>query len=303
MIKFKKNKNRIKGCVSDKIFDIVNTTVLTFILIAIAYPLIIAISSSFSSGEALTSGKVVLFPVEFHLGGYKVVTQNKQVLTGLFNSTFYTVAGTAINMIVSILAAYPLSRKDFRPRTFINMMFAFTMLFSGGIIPNYILVKDLGLYNTRWAMLIPSAMSVWNMVLIRNYFQNGIPDSLFESARLDGCDDLRYLLYISLPVSLPTLAVVTLYYAVGNWNSFFNAYMYLQKNELKPLQVVLRDILLMSQMDDLAPAASDTDVQMKSLNAVLKYSLVVVSSLPMAILYLCTQKYFTKGLMVGSVKG
>ena len=299
----KKNMNRIKSCRSDKVFDVVNATVLALILIVIAYPLIIAISSSFSSGEALSQGKVLFFPVDFHLEGYKVVVNNKQVLTGLFNSVYYTVAGTAINMFVSIIAAYPLSRKDFRPRVFINMMFAFTMLFGGGIIPNYILVKDLGLFNTRWAMLIPSAMSVWNMILIRNYFQHGIPESLFESARLDGCDDFRYLLYIAIPISLPTIAVVTLYYAVGNWNAFFNAYMYLQKAELKPLQVVLRDILLMSQMDELAPTTTESEVQMKSLNEVLKYSLVVVSSLPMAILYVFTQKYFTKGLMVGSVKG
>jgi len=299
-----KNRNKIKGCTSDKIFDVVNTTILALILIVIAYPLIIAVSSSFSSGKALSQGKVLLFPVEPHLGGYAVVVKNKQVVTGLFNSVFYTVAGTAINMFVSILAAYPLSRKDFRPRTFINMLFAFTMLFGGGIIPNYILVKDLGMFNTRWAMLIPTAMSVWNMILIRNYFQHGIPESLFESARLDGCDDLRYLLHIALPVSLPTIAVVTLYYAVGNWNAFFNAYMYLQRADLKPLQVVLRDILLMSQMDELATTeAAEADTKVKNLNEVLKYSLVVVSSLPMALLYVFTQKYFTKGLMVGSVKG
>lgn len=303
MFKAKKINNRIKGCMADKIFDVVNAIILFAILVVIAYPLIIAVSSSFSSGEALTQGKVVFFPVDFHLDGYKVVLNNSQVATGLLNSVFYTVVGTSINMVVSILAAYPLSRKDFRPRTFLNMMFAFTMLFSGGIIPNYILVRDLGMFNTRWAMLIPSAISVWNMVLIRNYFQNGIPESLFESARLDGCDDLRYLLHVALPVSLPTLAVVTLYYAVGNWNNFFAGYMYLLKNDLKPLQVILRDILLMSQTDELAPTTSDADIKMKSLNEVLKYSLVVVSSLPMALLYVATQKYFTKGIMVGSVKG
>ena len=287
---------------SDKIFDVINATVLTLILIVVAYPLIIAVASSFSSGVALLQGKVVLFPVDFHLEGYKVVVKNKQVLTGLYNSCYYTIVGTVINMVVSILAAYPLSRKDFRPRTFINLMVAFTMLFSGGIIPNYILVKDLGMYNTRWAMVIPSAMSAWNMILIRNYFQNGIPESLFESARLDGCDDWRYLLNIALPVSLPTIAVVTLYYAVGNWNAFFSGYMYLQSPQLRPLQVILRDILLMSQADDIAPTSGE-EAQVPALFEVLKYSLVVVSSLPMALLYVATQKYFTKGLMVGSVKG
>lgn len=302
MIRLKRNKNKIKGCMSDKIFDVINTIVLTLILIVVAYPLIIAVSSSFSSGVALLQGKVILFPVDFHLEGYKVVTQNKQVLTGLYNSCYYTIAGTVINMAVSILAAYPLSRKDFRPRTFINLLVAFTMLFGGGIIPQYILVKDLGMYNTRWAMLIPSAMSAWNMILIRNYFQNGIPESLFESARLDGCDDWRYLFNIALPVSLPTIAVVTLYYAVANWNAFFSGYMYLQSPQLRPLQVILRDILLMSQADDIAPISGE-EAQVPALFEVLKYSLVVVSSLPMALLYVATQKYFTKGLMVGSVKG
>ena len=302
MIRLKRNKNKIKGCMSDKIFDVINTIVLTLILIVVAYPLIIAVSSSFSSGVALLQGKVILFPVDFHLEGYKVVTQNKQVLTGLYNSCYYTIAGTVINMAVSILAAYPLSRKDFRPRTFINLLVAFTMLFGGGIIPQYILVKDLGMYNTRWAMLIPSAMSAWNMILIRNYFQNGIPESLFESARLDGCDDWRYLFNIALPVSLPTIAVVTLYYAVANWNAFFSGYMYLQNPQLRPLQVILRDILLMSQADDIAPISGE-EAQVPALFEVLKYSLVVVSSLPMALLYVSAQKYFTKGLMVGSVKG
>lgn len=302
-MRIKKNKNRIKGCMSDKIFDVVNVILLCLVFLAVAYPLLITISSSFSSGEALSKGKVWFLPVDFNIEGYKVVTQNKQVVTGLLNSVFYTVVGTAINMVVTVLAAYPLSRKDFAPRTFINLMFAFTMIFSGGIIPLYILVKDLGMFNTRWAMLIPGAISAWDMVLVRTYFTNGIPDSIFESARLDGCSDFKYLLNIAIPISLPTLAVVTLYYAVAHWNNFFSAYMYLQKAELKPLQVVLRDILLMSQTEDLAPTTDSASNQIESLNEILKYSLVVVSSIPMAALYLCTQKYFTKGIMAGSVKG
>lgn len=299
-----KKSNHIKGCLSDKIFDVVNAIVLGIILIVVAYPLIITISSSISSPNALMSGKVWLFPVGINFAGYEVVVKNKEVVTGITNSVIYTVFGTLINMFVTILAAYPLSRKDFRPRVFVNLMFAFTMWFSGGLIPTYILVRDLGLYNTRWAMLIPSAMTIWNMVIIRTYFQNSIPESLFESARLDGCDDIKYLTKIVIPISRPVIAVITLYYVVANWNSFFNAYLYLQKAELKPLQVVLRDILLMSQMDELAPTENAaSDAQIKSLNEVLKYSLVVVSSLPMAILYVLTQKYFTKGIMVGSVKG
>ena len=297
-------ENRIKNCASDNVFDVINTIVLGLILIVVAYPLIIALSSSISSSDALMSGKVWFLPVDINFAGYEVVVKNKEVVRGITNSIIYTVSGTVINMVVSILAAYPLSRKDFRPRTFINLMFAFTMWFSGGLIPSYILVRDLGMYNTRWAIIIPSAMSVWNMILIRTYFQSSIPESLFESARLDGCDDLRYLIKIALPISLPIIAVVTLYYTVANWNNFFAPYLYLQKAEFKPLQVVLRDILLMSQMEDLAPTENATEnAKLQSLNEVLKYSLVVVSSLPMALLYVATQKYFTKGIMVGSVKG
>lgn len=297
-------KNRIKECKADKIFDVVNAIVLSIILIVVAYPLIIVVSSSISSPNALMSGKVWLYPIDICFDGYTVVAKNKEVLNGIKNSIIYTVGGTAINMLMSVLAAYPLSRSDFKARNFINLMFAFTMWFSGGIIPSYILVKDLGMYNTIWAMLIPGAMSVWNMILIRTYFQSNIPESLFESAKLDGCNDFKYLWYIALPISLPVLAVVTLYYTVSHWNNFFNAYLYLQSVELKPLQVVLRDILLLSQTEDLMMAEDATSMaKTQSLNEVLKYSLVVVSSFPMALLYVVTQKYFTKGIMVGSVKG
>ncbi len=304
MKKTEKINNTIKECRADKIFNFVNIIILGLLFIVTAYPVIITISSSLSGPNALLSGKVWLLPVDINVDAYKVVLNNKMILTGLGNSVFYTVVGTSINMVMTVLAAYPLSRKDFRPRNIINLMFAFTMLFSGGIIPSYLLVKDLGIMNTRLAMLIPGALSAWNMILVRTYFQNGIPESLFESARLDGCNDFKYLLKIAIPVARPTLAVVTLYYAVGHWNSFFNAYMYLQDAGLKPLQVVLRDILLMSQMEDLAVSENATaDAQLQSLNEVLKYALVVVASIPMALLYTLTQKYFTKGLMVGSVKG
>ena len=226
---------------------------------------------------------------------------------GLYNSVFYTLVGSVINIVVTVLAAYPLSRKDFRPQKFASLMFAFTMWFSGGMIPTYILVRDLGMINTRWAMLIPTLFGVWNMVIVRTYFQSSIPESLFESAKLDGCDDWKYFSKIVIPLSKPTLAVVTLYYVVGNWNSFFNANLYLQSSNLKPLPVVLRDILLLSQTNDIASevvsSTNDSTASLQELNVLLKYSLVVVSSLPMAILYVFTQKYFTKGIMVGSVKG
>lgn len=297
-------KNRIKGTKGDFVFDIVNTFLLFLVLVIIGYPMLVVISSSFSSPEALMAGKVRFLPVEPTLMGYEAVLQHKQIWVAFGNSAFYMIAGTAINMVITVLAAYPLSRKDLPVRNFISLMFAFTMWFSGGLIPSYLLVRNLGMYNTRWAMLIPCAMSVWNMVIVRTYFQDSIPESLFESARLDGCDDFRYLLKIALPISKPVLAVITLYYAVAHWNVFQSAYIYLQKPDLQPIQIVLRDILLLSQMQDLNTEMLDSgNSNAQQLSELLKYSLVLVSSLPMILFYLLVQKHFTKGIMVGSVKG
>lgn len=295
-------KNKIKGCFADRVFDGINTSLLILILILVGYPLVIALSSSFSDPSALLSGKVWFYPVKFTFAGYEAVIKHKQVWTGTLNSAFYTIVGTAINMVVTVLAAYPLSRKDFAPRKFFSLMFAVTMWFSGGLMPLYLLVRDLGMYNTRWALLIPSAMSVWNMVIVRTYFQNSIPESLFESAKLDGCDDVRYLLSIALPISIPTLAVVTLYYGVAHWNTFQEAYIFMQKQYLQPLQIVLREILLLSQMQEVSVDATASEANAQQMSELLKYSLVVVASVPMVILYFLVQKYFTKGIMIGSVK-
>lgn len=296
-------KNHIKGCFADKVFDVLNSTLLFIIFFVVAYPVIIIISSSFSDPVALTTGKVWLLPVDFTLDGYKAVINHNQVWTGVYNSVFYTVVGTAINMVFTVLAAYPLSRKDLYVHKFISFMFAFTMWFSGGLIPLFMLVTSLGMYNTRWALLIPSAMNVWNVIIVRTYFQNSIPESLFESARLDGCDDFTYLLRIVVPISIPSLAVVTLYYAVAHWNVFQAAYIYLQKQSLQPLQIVLREILLLSQLQEVSVDGTAAEANAQQMSELLKYSLVIVASIPMIVLYFIVQKYFTKGVMVGSVKG
>ena len=296
-------KNKIKGCFADKVFDVLNTVVLFIIFFLVGYPLLIVISSSFSEPTALLAGKVWLYPIQPTLAGYQAVIHHKQIWVGVGNSVFYTVVGTVINMVITVLAAYPLSRTDFAPRKFISLMFAFTMWFHGGLMPTYLLVRDLGMYNTRWALLIPTAMSVWNMIIVRTYFQNSISESLFESARLDGCDDFTYLLRIALPISMPTLAVVTLYYAVAHWNVFTAAYIYLQKQSLQPLQTVLREILLLSKMQEVSVDATAGETNAQQMSEILKYSLVVVASIPMVILYFLIQKHFTKGVMVGSVKG
>lgn len=299
-----RRRNRIKGCFADKVFDVCNFLILAFVLFIVAYPLLIVLSSSFSDPVAVSAGKVRLLPVDFSLLGYDAVMKYKRIWVGVGNSFFYMIVGTAINMVCTVLCAYPLSRRDFAPRKFVNFMFAFTMWFSGGLIPAYLLIRNLGLYDTRWALLIPGAVGVWNMILVRTYFQDSISESLFESARLDGCSDITYLLRIAIPISTPVLAVVALYYAVGHWNTFMGAYIYLQNQQLQPIQIVLQEILVLSQMNEVnvtVPSAMEVNAQQMS--ELLKYALAVVASVPMVVLYLCAQKYFTKGIMVGSVKG
>ncbi len=287
---------------ADRVFDWINVIFATLVLFVVAYPLIVVLSSSFSDAFALMAGKVWLFPVKPTLDGYKAILQHKQVWTGVYNSVIYTVFGTAVNMIVSVLAAYPLSRKDFSLRGPISLIFAFTMWFSGGLIPTYLLIKSMGLFNSRLVMILPTAMSVWNMIIIRTYFQSNISGELLESAKLDGCDDFRYLAQIAIPLSKPVLAVVCLYYMVANWNVFMNAYLYLQKQELYPIQIVLREILLMGNVEEIATNATK-ESQARLMNELLKYSLVIVASLPMILVYPFVQKYFVKGIMIGAVKG
>ncbi len=287
---------------ADRVFDWINVIFATLVLFVVAYPLIVVLSSSFSDAFALMAGKVWLFPVKPTLDGYKAILQHKQVWTGVYNSVIYTVFGTAVNMVVSVLAAYPLSRKDFSLRGPISLIFAFTMWFSGGLIPTYLLIKSMGLFNSRLVMILPTAMSVWNMIIIRTYFQSNISGELLESAKLDGCDDFRYLAQIAIPLSKPVLAVVCLYYMVANWNVFMNAYLYLQKQELYPIQIVLREILLMGNVEEIATNATK-ESQARLMNELLKYSLVIVASLPMILVYPFVQKYFVKGIMIGAVKG
>ena len=286
----------------DKAFDVVNISFLLLVGLIVLYPIVVVVSSSFSTAEEVMTGKVKLLPVGFTLDGYKAIMQHEQVWSGLYNSFYYMIVGTVIQMVITVLAAYPLSREDLVGRKIIMKLFAFTMWFGGGLIPTYMLVKNLGMINSRWALIIPAAMSVWNMVIVRSYFESSLPKELRESAEIDGCSETRYLLQIAIPLSKPVLAVVCLYYAVGQWNIFFSAYLYITQLDLQPIQVVLRDILLMNQTKEIAV---DMEAGQKNelLAELLKYCLVIVSSLPMIILYPFVQKYFVKGIMVGAVKG
>ena len=299
----KKNGHPVSDSFPDKVFN-VTITIITFIFIILcAYPLIYVVSASFSDPMDIFAGKVWLLPSSPTLKGYKTVFDYPDVWIGYGNSVFYTVFGTLINVFMTILAAYPLSRKDLKYRKPIIMLFTFTMLFNAGMIPNYLLIRDLHLLNTRWALLLPGAISVYNMIIVRTFFMSNIPDELLESARLDGCSDFRFLLNIVLPLSGAVIAVITLYYAVGHWNQYFNAVLYLTDKNTYPLQVFLRNILLENSINDLSAGSVANESERTYLNELLKYSLIVVASAPLLAVYPFIQKYFVKGVMIGAVKG
>jgi len=213
------------------------------------------------------------------------------------------IVGTFVNIVMTVLCAYPLSRREFLQRNRISALCVFTMYFSGGLVPNYMLVNALGLIDTRWAIIIPSAMSTWNMIICRTYFTNTIPDELYEAGQIDGCTPFRFLLRIVLPLSKPILAVLILYYGVSRWNSYYDAMIYLNSPSLMPLQIVLRDILLLNQIDVTQMMDPEALASMRGLADLLKYSTIVVASLPVLCIYPFVQKYFVKGVMVGAVKG
>ena len=236
-----KQTNKIrKNSTADMVYIVITEVILWFMLVIILIPLVYIVSSSFSSPEAVGNGWVYLWPVDFSLKGYAAVFTTEKVWIGFRNSIFYTVVGTFINIVVTMLAAYPLSRRDLKGRGVVTVIFTFTMLFSGGMIPTYLLVRDLGMINTVWAMLIPGAMSVYNVIIARTYIQSSIPFDLYESASLDGCTDDRYLISVVLPLAKPIIAVLVLWYAVGHWNQYFNAMIYLRDSNLLPLQIVLQ---------------------------------------------------------------
>jgi ABC-type glycerol-3-phosphate transport system permease component len=295
----------VKESQGDRLFTVVNYLILTIVLLLVLYPLIYILSASLSNARAVTSGRVWLWPVEPSLAGYEAIFKNKFLVSGFANSVFYTVAGTLINVVLTVLAAYPLSRPDLPYRRTITFIFYFTTLFSGGLIPTYLVVRQLGMLDTRWAMLLPGALSIWNVLIMRTYFQTTIPQEMFEAAQLDGCDDFTYLLRIVLPLSGPILAVIALFYAIGHWNSYFNALIYLQRKELWPLQLVLREILIQNQIDPSMMAGMDPQQMAirQALRELLKYSLIVVATVPLLLVYPFVQRHFVKGILLGSVKG
>jgi putative aldouronate transport system permease protein len=293
---------RIRETLGDRVFMIGVYLFLALILIIVLYPLVYIVSSSFSSPLAVSSGRVRLWPVDFSLRGYQVAFSNPQIVTGYANSLYYTIFGTLISVTLTVLVAYPLSRRTLFGRNAIMIFIVFTMIFYGGLIPTYLVVKNLGMLNTRWALLIPQALAAWQVIIARTFFQVNIPEELAEAAELDGCSDLRFLWSVVLPLSKPILAVLVLMYAVAQWNAYFDALLYLKSVDLYPLQLVLRSILILNTFASGSMEASDM-IERQQLADLLKYSLIVVGSLPVLLIYPFAQRYFVRGMLIGSVKG
>ncbi len=299
----RKTRRRIQESRVDQLFNLINYTILTFFLVVVLYPLIYVVSASFSDGAAVIAGKVVLWPVDFSVAAYQKIFAYERVWTGYANSLFYAVVGTLLNVGMTLIAAYPLARRDLYGRGLIIGLFVFTMFFNGGLIPSYLLVRDLDMLNTRSALIIPQALSVWNLLIAITYFRSAIPPELLEAAQLDGCNDFQYFARILLPLSTPLIAVLSLFYAIGHWNQFFAALIYLSKENLYPLQIILRDILIQSQVDMNMMDDMKTMAAKQAMRELMKYALIVVASVPVLMIYPFVQKYFVRGIMLGSIKG
>jgi putative aldouronate transport system permease protein len=287
------------------LFHLLNGAFLVLVFIVIIFPLAHVVSMSLSSPDAVSRGLVWFVPVQFSLKAYAAIIENESILRGFYNSFIYALFGTLVNITVTVMAAYPLSKKLYG-KGVVTGIFLVTMFFSGGLVPTYLVVRSLGMVNTRWAMIIPGALSVWLMVITRVYFQTQIPKELCDSAEVDGASHIGYLLRILLPLSRPIIAVLVLLYAVGHWNSYFNALIYLYDDKLFNLQLVLRNIIvsadMLRYMADTAGNLFQAYEVTKYLE-VLKYSVIVFASLPVMILYPFIQKHFVKAIMLGSLKG
>lgn len=297
----------VKRCREDVIFDTVIFIILTLILFIVAYPLYWVIISSFSDPTAVSAGKVLLRPIGFTLKGYAEVFKNSQVMRGFFNSIVITFVGVCVNLAVTLPTAYALSRDNFSGKKPITIFYMITMFFGGGMIPTYLVVKNMQLLNTIWALVLPGCLSVYNMIVARTFFKSNISEELYEAGEIDGCTQSRFFFQIALPLSKAIIAIMVLYYGVGHWNSYFSALLYISDQDKYPLQLVLRNILItnqtaLSQTATTAAARAALQEQQQLID-VMKYSLIIISSVPVLIMYPLVQKHFVKGVMIGSVKG
>jgi len=299
----------IKESKTDRIFLLFTYLFLAIALLCVLYPLVYIVSASISSPTYVNSGEMWLLPKGITFEGYQRVFENQAIWRGYANTILYTVVGTLVNLLVTIPAAYALSRSDFVGRGFFMGMFLVTMFFGGGLIPTYLLVKELGLINSMWALILPGAASVWNIIVARTFFQSTIPKELQEAAHIDGCTNLRLFWKIVIPLSSPIIAVMALFYGVGHWNSYFNALVYLNDEAKYPLQMVLRQILVLQEMNSSGIGTATSGETAMAMNAradvaaLLKYAVIIISTLPIIAIYPFLQRYFVQGVMIGSVKG
>ena len=301
-----KEKSKVQG---DFRFDVINMIALTILMLIFFYPMYLCLISAISSPEEVFAGRVLLIPKGFNAEGFQRVLQNDSLWRGYLNSICYTILGTAINLALTMTGAFVLSRKTFALRGVLNWMVLITMFFGGGMIPTYLLVKNLGMLNTVWALVLPGAISTWNLIITRTFISSSIPDELQEAAQIDGCNNARFFVSIVLPNSSTIIAVIGLFYAVDHWLSYWNAMLYITKSEMYPLQLVLRDILLKAEVAlQNAQSGADLDggasiVELLRISESVKYIVVIAGTLPLLIVFPFVEKYFVKGVMIGSVKG
>lgn len=295
-------KSKRKASVGDKVVDIGIYIILTIVVISVAYPLFFVVIASISDPTYVNAGKVFLLPKGFTIEGYEILLDHKDIWTGYRNTLFYTIAGTSVGVILTMMMGYVLSVKRFKARKFIMIFLMITMYFNGGLIPTYLLVKDLHLLDTYWVMIILGSVSVFNIILARTFISSTLSDELYEAAIIDGCTHFKYFTKMVLPLSKAILAVLALYYGVGHWNDYFKGLIYLSNKDLFPLQLFLRSILVEASIDmDLLDV--EEAIKQQRLVEIIKYGLIIVSSLPVLMIYPFLQKYFVKGVMIGSVKG
>lgn len=290
-----------KRGVGSYIFDILNVIFLTALSVICLYPFLYVLFVSFSDATQLANYSGIVYkPVGFSTAAYEAVFKNSDIYIGYANTIFYVVVGTVVNIFMTCIAAYGLSRKDFLWKKFLMTMVLVTMFFSGGLIPHFLVIKELGLLDSRWVLVLPTAISTYNLMILKNAFQ-GLPDSIEEAAKIDGANDLVILFRIIFPLTLPTIAVITLYYAVGHWNSWFNAMIYLKDRDLFPLQLFLREILISNNTDQMMGDAATAEKE--QISETIQYATIIIATVPILFLYPFLQKYFVKGITVGAVKG
>jgi len=288
-----------KGNLTFKIF---NTAIMIILAVVIIYPLYYVVLASFTDPVIVNSGKPLFYVEKLYMKGYQTTLKYMPLWNAYKNTIVYTVVGTIVSLICTIPAGYALSREDMAGRRGLNFVFTFTMFFSGGIIPLYLTIRQLGIYNTIWAMVLPVAVSAYNLIVCRSFFSSGVPTELLEAAKIDGCSDFNFFFKIAIPLSTTIIAVMCLFYATAMWNQFFNALMYLQDDNKMPLQVVLRNLVLMNQANQMG-SSGDALITKQKLAEQLKYCIVVVSAAPLLAIYPFLQKYFAKGVTIGAVKG